>query len=140
MFSYNRIAGLIKKIVSKLKSISPKDEYRIKKTTDILDKLYSLGLINNKASLFEADKIGISTFCRRRLSVLMYRNKYCETVKEAITFIEQGNVRVGTEVVTDPGFIVTRAMEDHLTWANNSKIKGRIMKYNNTLDEYDLMN
>ncbi|MCB0369760.1 MAG: hypothetical protein KDD45_10055 [Bdellovibrionales bacterium] len=36
--------------------------------------------------------------------------KFAETMKEAVTFIEQGHVRVGTEVVTEPAFLVTRSM------------------------------
>lgn len=31
-----------------------------------------------------------------------------ETVSAANKFVEQGHVRVGTEVVTDPAFLVTR--------------------------------
>ncbi len=42
--------------------------------------------------------------------------KFAETMKEAVTFVEQGHVRVGTEVVTEPAFLVTRQLEDHLGW------------------------
>jgi len=65
--------------------------------------------------------------------------KFAETVKEAITFIEQGHVRVGTDVVTDPALLVTRQMEDYITWVDSSKIKKKIMKYNEKLDDYDLL-
>ena len=62
-----------------------------------------------------------------------------ETLKEAVTFIEQGHVRVGPEVVTDPAFIVTRSFEDFVTWVDNSKIKRTIQKYNDKLDDYELL-
>lgn len=39
-----------------------------------------------------------------------------ETLREAVTFIEQGHVRVGPDTVTDPAFHVTRSMEDFVTW------------------------
>jgi U3 small nucleolar ribonucleoprotein protein IMP3 len=123
-----------------LKSLEKSDEYRIKKTQDLLDKVYEIGLIKSKGSLLDIDKVGISSFCRRRLAYLLFRNKYCETIKEAITFIEQGQVRVGTQVITDPAFLVTRSMEDHLTWTNASKIKRKIMEYNDKVDDYDMMN
>ena len=58
---------------------------------------------------------------------------------KAITFIEQGHVRVGTEVVTDPAFLVTRNMEDFVTWVDSSKIKRSIMQYRDNLDDYDLL-
>jgi U3 small nucleolar ribonucleoprotein protein IMP3 len=102
--------------------------------------MYDLGLIKNKTNLLDVEKIGISTFCRRRLAYLMFRNKYSETIKEAVTYIEQGNVRVGVDVVTNPGFMVTRTLEDHITWANGSKIQRKIREYNDTVDDYDMLN
>ncbi len=62
------------------------------------------------------------------------------TIKEAITFIEQGQVRVGTQVITDPAFLVTRSLEDHITWTNRSKIRRKIMEYKGKVDDYDMMN
>lgn len=138
--AYNRIAGIIKKIVHKLKSLKKNDEYRIKKTQEILEKTYELGLIKNKGSLLDLDQIGISKFCRRRLAVIMFRNKYCESIKEAITFIEQGQVRVGLDVITNPAYLVTRTLEDHITWTHTSKIKKKITEYNDKVDDYDMLN
>ncbi|CAL5070557.1 unnamed protein product [Urochloa decumbens] len=77
--------------------------------------------------------------CRRRLATVMTRIKMAEHLKEAVTYIQQGHVRVGPEVVTDPAFLVTRNMEDFITWADSSKIKKKIMKYNDALDDYDVM-
>lgn len=60
----------------------------------------------------------------------MCRLKMAETVKEATTFIEQGHVRVGPTTINDPAYLVTRTMEDFVTWVDTSKIKRKIMKYN----------
>jgi len=54
-----------------------------------------MGLIPTKKSLAQCETLAASTFCRRRLPVVMVRVKMAETLKEAITFIEQGQVRVG---------------------------------------------
>lgn len=40
------------------------------------------------------------------------------------------DVRVGPDTITDPAFLVTRSMEDFVTWVDTSKIKRKIMKYN----------
>lgn len=48
-------------------------------------------------------------------------------------------MRVGTEVVTDPAYLVTRNMEDFVTWVDSSKIKRNIMRYRDNLDDFDLM-
>jgi U3 small nucleolar ribonucleoprotein protein IMP3 len=66
--------------------------------------------------------------------------KFAETVREAVRFVEQGHVRVGPIVVTDPAFLVTRSMEDHVTWVDSSKIKRTVQKFNDKLDDYDLLN
>ena len=87
---------------------------------------------------------------RRRLPVVLVRLKMSETLKEAVTFVEQGrkciltidfcrllccafegvhaalycaDIRVGPEVVTDPAFLVTRSLEDFVTWTDSSKIR-----------------
>ena len=69
----------------------------------------------------------------------MVRCKMAETLKEACTFIEQGHVRVGPDTVTDPAFLVTRDVEDFVTWVDTSKIKRKVMKYDDRLDDYDLL-
>jgi U3 small nucleolar ribonucleoprotein protein IMP3 len=48
-------------------------------------------------------------------------------------------VRTGPEVVTDPAFHVTRNMEDFITWVDSSKIRRKVMKYNDAVDDYDLL-
>ncbi len=42
----------------------------------------------------------------------------------------QGHVRVGPETVTNPAFLVTRNMEDFVTWVDTSKIKRKVQKFN----------
>ncbi len=43
------------------------------------------------------------------------------------------------QVVTDPAFLVTRMMEDFVTWVDTSKLKRKVMKYNDKLDDFDLL-
>lgn len=133
------MCGLVTKIASKLKTLDPTDEFRVRTTADLLDRLYRLGLISTAGSLLQAEKLTASAFCRRRLPVVMVRLKLAETLREAVTFIEQGHVRVGPEVVTDPAFIVSRSMEDFVTWVDSSKIRRTVEKYNDRLDDFELL-
>ncbi|GLC35842.1 hypothetical protein PLESTM_000371500 [Pleodorina starrii] len=102
-------------------------------------RLHNMGVIPTKKSLVQCDKLATAAFCRRRLSVVMVRLKMAETLREAVTFIEQGHVRVGPDTVTDPAFHVTRNMEDFVTWVDTSKVKRKVLKYNDKLDDYDLL-
>lgn len=92
------------------------------------------------AKLSEVEKnVTVSAFCRRRLPVVMTRLRMAETVQAATKIIEQGHVRVGTETITDTAFLVTRNMEDFVTWVDGSKIKRSILKYREKLDDFDLL-
>lgn len=69
---------------------------------------YQSGLIPTRDSLELCDKVTASSFCRRRLPVVMVRCKMAQSIKDAVKFIEQGHVRVGVEIVYDPAYFVTR--------------------------------
>jgi len=135
---YNRLVGQIHKIMHKLKALPANDPYKTQTTEQILNKLYNMGIIHSRAAS-ELDKVNVSAFCRRRLPVVMVRLHMSETLREAITFIEQGQVRVGPEAVTDPAMLITRTMEDFVTWVDGSKIKATIQKYHDKLDDYTLL-
>ncbi len=60
----------------------------------------------------------------------MVRQKMAESIRQATIYIEQGHIRVGPETITDPAYLVTRNREDFVTWVDSSKIKTKIMKYN----------
>mmetsp|Transcript_2349 Transcript_2349/g.3900 ORF Transcript_2349/g.3900 Transcript_2349/m.3900 type:complete len:185 (-) Transcript_2349:420-974(-) len=136
---YNKICGMVTKLTSVLKQLDPTDPLRIELTDQLLDKLHSMGVLPMKKSLVQCDKLATAAFCRRRVAVVMVRLKMAETLREASTFIEQGHVRVGPQTVTDPAFHVTRSMEDFVTWVDTSKIKRKVLAYNDRLDDYDLL-
>lgn len=54
-----------------------------------------------------------------------------EYIKNASDLIEQGHVRVGTDIVKDPAFLVSRTLEDFVTWVDSSKIRRHVLEYNN---------
>ncbi|GAB5587040.1 U3 small nucleolar ribonucleoprotein imp3 [Umbelopsis nana] len=136
---YNKLAGNIKQLANRISLLDPRDPFRAQKEKALLDKLYAMGIITSTAKFSDCNKVTVSAFCRRRLPIVMCRLKMAETVKEAVTFVEQGHVRVGPETITDPAFLVTRNMEDFVTWVDTSKIKRKILKYNDKLDDFDLL-
>lgn len=137
--AYNKIVGHIQSLVNKLKQLPQDDIHRIKITDQLINKLFNIGLINSKTTLEECSKVNVSSICRRRLSVVLVRIKMCENIKQACQYIEQGHIRVGPYTVTEPAFIVTRSMEDHITWVQGSKIQRTIQKYNDALDDFTLL-
>lgn len=124
---------------SRSKTLKQDDPFRIAMTDQLLTKLNDMGLIDTKSSLQKAEDISASALCRRRLPVVMVRLKMAETLRVAVTFCEQGQVRVGPHVVTDPAFLVTKSMEDYVTWVDSSKVRRAVHKYNDKLDDFDLL-
>lgn len=106
-----------------------------------------MGLIPTRWDLSIVEKVTASCFCRRRLPVIMVKSTfflYCmnqifgiillgkmaESIKGAIKLIEQGHVRIGPELIKDPALLVTRTLEDFVTWVDSSKIKQHVLDYN----------
>ena len=98
---YNKIVGHVTELVRRLKALDSKDPFRMNLTDQLLDKLYMAGVVPTKKGLAVCDKLAASSLCRRRLPVVMVRLHMSETLREAVTLIEQGHVRVGPDVVTD---------------------------------------
>lgn len=160
---YNRICGSIRHLAHKLALLDPSDPVRRKHETLLLEKLHAMGILPQGAKMSDVEnKVTVAAFCRRRLPVVMTRLRMCETVHNGVRFVEQGHVRVGPEVVVDPAYLVTRYvwsscfsggdgmgwdganferrnMEDFVTWVDSSKIKRNIMKYRDTVDDFDLL-
>ncbi|KAI5661276.1 hypothetical protein M9H77_20599 [Catharanthus roseus] len=137
---YSKLCRMVQKLVNILKQMNHSDPYRIEMTNSLLEKLYNMGVIPSQKSLALCDRLSVSSFCRRRLSTILVQLKFAEHLKEAVTYIEQGHIRVGPETVTDPAFLVTRNMEDFVTWVDSSKIKRKVLEYNDKLDDYDALN
>ncbi|KAF1356644.1 U3 small nucleolar ribonucleo protein imp3 [Delphinella strobiligena] len=142
--SYNRLCGQLRQLAHRLTLMAPESAFRRKQEDLLLEKLFDMGIIgtggNGKGKLSDVEhKVTVSAFCRRRLGVVMTRLRMAENVTAANKFIEQGHVRVGTEVMTDPAFLVSRNLEDFVTWVDSSKIKRNIMKYRDKLDDFDLL-
>jgi U3 small nucleolar ribonucleoprotein protein IMP3 len=137
--AYTKLCGMVTKLSAKLKTLKADDPFRVAMTDQLLTKLCDMGLINTASSLKNADDITASAICRRRLPVVMVRLRMAETLKAAVTFIESGQIRVGPNCVTDPAFLVTKAMEDYVTWVDTSKVRRTVQKYNDKLDDFDLL-
>ncbi|XP_050483533.1 U3 small nucleolar ribonucleoprotein protein IMP3 [Bombus huntii] len=135
---YNMLSREIRELGKKIKEIDADHPFRIEQSALLLEKLYIMGLINTKWDLSLTQNVSASSFCRRRLPVIMVRNKMSQNLKIATQLIEQGHVRVGVEVVKDPAFLVTRNLEDFVTWVDTSAIKKHVLEYNDARDDFDM--
>lgn len=139
----NQLCGSMRQLAHRLANLDPSDPCRRKHEDLMLEKLFDLGVLGTggggRGKLSDVEhKVTVSAFARRRLPVVMARLRMADHIQAAIKLIEQGHVRVGTDVITDPAYLVTRSMEDFVTWVDSSKIKRNIMKYRDKLDDFEL--
>uniref|UniRef100_UPI00358E556A U3 small nucleolar ribonucleoprotein protein IMP3 n=1 Tax=Myxine glutinosa TaxID=7769 RepID=UPI00358E556A len=135
---YNKLSRDIRTLVEKIRDMDAKDTFRSECTALMLEKLYAMGLIPTKQNLQLCENVSASSFCRRRLPTILLKLRMAQNLKMAISFVEHGHVRVGPELVTDAALIITRNMEDFVTWVDSSKIKKHVMEYNEERDDFDL--
>ncbi|CDW55583.1 Rab5ip and Ribosomal S4 and S4 domain containing protein [Trichuris trichiura] len=136
---YNSLSREIRQVAQKIKDLSPTDPFRTESSRMLIEKLYSLGLIPTKRGLDLCGKVTASSFCRRRLPVVLCRNHMAETLSAATEYVQHGHVRVGPEMINDPAYLVPRNMEDFVTWTNSSKIRTHVLEYNDERDDFDLL-
>ncbi|KAI9805316.1 MAG: Small subunit (SSU) processome component [Piccolia ochrophora] len=142
--AYNRVCGQLRHLAHRLSRLDPADTFRRRHEDLLLEKLWMMGILGTggggKGKLSDVErKVTVAAFARRRLAVVMTRLRMCETVQTGIKFVEQGHVRVGPEVITDPAYLVTRNVEDFVTWVDSSKIKRNVLRYRDKLDDFDLL-
>ena len=96
-------------------------------------------MTDKNQSIEDIEKVTVSAFLRRRLVVMLKLLKFVETLSEAETYIQQGHVAVGKEIIRDPDYLVSRKMEDHISWDDKSKIKRKVQQFKEEADDYDLL-
>jgi U3 small nucleolar ribonucleoprotein protein IMP3 len=139
----NKLCGNINHLANELSLLPEEDPVRKRLSTLLYKKLHVLGLLLDenpeRTPLSEIPSlVTVAALARRRLAVIMVAKlKMSETLKESTSFVEQGHVRIGPDTVSDPGCLVTRAMEDFVTWADGSKIKRKIAEYYGQVDDFD---
>ncbi|KAG8126658.1 hypothetical protein E2320_021755 [Naja naja] len=139
---YNQLSRAVREVARRIRDLGDVPEsagFRSRSTAALLDKLYAMGVVPSKSSLEQCDRVSASSFCRRRLPCLLLKLHMAQNLKSAVTFVEQGHIRVGPEVVTDPAFLVTRAMEDFITWTDSSRIRQHVLNYNQERDDFDFI-
>lgn len=136
---YNKLCGLITKLVAGLRKLPADDIFRMKMTTLLLDKLYRMGVISRREGLAQAEGLPASAFCRRRLAVVLVKSRMADHLRQAVQYIEQGHVCIGDEVATHPALHVTREAEDLLGWKKGSAIERHIKEFANEADDFELL-
>ena len=136
---YEKIVGLITRMGGLLKRLPEDSPYRKRMRDQLLRKMFELGVITSKEGTESKFlKMSVSALVRRRLLVMLKSLKFVENLREAETYLRQGHIMIGNEIITDPDFLVSRNLEDHVGWNDKSKIKRKVQRFNNKEDDFEL--
>ena len=110
---YNALCGATRLLAHRLAALDPTDPFRRKHEDRMLEKLFDIGVLGTggggRGKLSDIEhKLTVSAFARRRLPVVMARLRMADHPQAAVKMVEQGHVRVGTQIITDPAYLVTR--------------------------------
>lgn len=112
---YNKLSRTIRELAKRISEIDAKEPFRTEMSAALLEKLYVLGLIPTKWDLNNAVNISASSFCRRRLPVVMVRSEYI--LQLTFRCVQSKGVSVD---VDDAGFLFVFISQ--ITCHNTSKM------------------
>lgn len=64
MISYKRLIYKIQDFVKQLAELPPDDEFRMRITSQLIEKLYNMGVLNKEKSLAGIENLTASSLCR----------------------------------------------------------------------------
>ena len=136
---FEKVIGFISRLGTLLRKLPQQSPFRKHILKQCLGKLFECGLLKSKEGTEGTlEKVTVSSLVRRRLIVMLKSLKFVETLREAELYVTQGHVMIGNEVVRDPNLLVSRALEDHVSWNDKSKIKRKVKRFNQKEDDFEL--
>lgn len=111
--------------VSKYRSLARQllarsDEERLKTETELLNKLQSIKVISENASLDDVLDLSVAGILERRLQTLVFRNGLARTPQQARQLVVHGHISIGNRKITSPSYIVRRDEEQDVHFTPTS--------------------
>jgi len=89
----------------------------------LLEKLHKMGLLGKDASLDDVLGLTVEKILDRRLQTFVFKSKLANTPKQARQLITHGHIAVEGRRTIYPSFIVTRDLEDQISFYKGLSIK-----------------
>lgn len=85
------------------------------KKEELLNKVNSLGLISKKAGLDKVLGLTTEDILERRLQTIVYKRGLASTLKESRQKINHGKIKIDSEKVTVPSYLVKKEEEKDIS-------------------------
>merc|ERR1712054_205845 len=107
---------MITRLAALLTVLDNENPTRVQITNSLLDCLYEMGIISYQKTISQLKQISASCFSRRRLAVMLVRLRMVSNIRLATRIVKRGYIRVGSQIIIDPGFLMTRSSVGRVSW------------------------
>lgn len=97
-------------------------EERVKLESELVSKLYRLGLVEKEASCLDVLDLKVEDILERRLQTIVYRLGLAKTPTQARQLITHGHISIGGRRMTSPGYLVQRGEESQISYSLDSPL------------------
>lgn len=132
---YSKIVAMTRTLTESLARLADNDSTKLLVAKKLINLLFSIGIIDNK-KLSDCSKVTVPSLCMRRLPMVMCKRKLVQGYSNADKLVQQGHVRVGNRRINDTSMLVSRTMEEFVSWVDGSKIRKKIDEFNEEYDDY----
>jgi small subunit ribosomal protein S4 len=98
------------------------EEQRKKLETQLLKKLYRLGILPEKAVLDDVLDLSIEDILERRLQTVVFRKGLAKSIHQARQLITHRHIAIGERKVYSPSYLVLRDEEDLVNYTPTSPL------------------
>ncbi|KAK8806417.1 hypothetical protein WA538_003049 [Blastocystis sp. DL] len=130
------VLAKIRKAARELLTLNEKDPRRIFQGAAIIRRMARLGLVSEQEQKLDyVLELSTSKLMDRRLQTKVFKLGLAKSVHHARVLIRQRHIRVGSQLVNSPSFMVHVDSEKHIQFAENSPYgggrPGRVARRNN---------
>ncbi len=116
-----KMESLLKDFKERAKQFVRGTNEDLKGSQELIQKLFSLGLVEADAKIDDILSLNIKQLLERRLQTIVYKKSLALTIKQARQLITHGAILVGEEAITSPSYLVKRNEEALVKINPNSK-------------------
>ena len=112
---------ILKKFTSQAKNlITAKKQQSDKERSQLIKKLFSLGLIDKDAKIEDVLSLALKNVMERRLQTIVYRKNIARSLDQSRQFIVHEHISVGDKTITAPSYLVSLNEENIIQFAQGS--------------------
>ena len=98
------------------------DDHVSREKADLIASLHRRGMLPEGATLDDILRLNVEHVLARRLQSQVYYKGYASSMKQARQLLIHGHISVGDQVMTVPGYTITREEEDTLEYSIQSSL------------------